>query len=802
MSNPLHYLNNKQYTKTTFSETLKVVIPSLYFEEDNKLKNSEVDIFDQIINTHLNVIDNASIILDISGVSGAIYSGINSSSGIAQFFVKQNNLTDIDSSDFERNILIPLDRSLSDFESSSTFSEFIQDTLLPGIVLNSPTLDFVGGSASANHIYLISNLSWLYFLNVSGASYSPSTFVHDIIVSKLYAGGAVLLSDCMEGLTEHLWKNSSTFSQYSVIPEDFVQSNQDSTTTGTQQLDKLKTLVEILYSPLYLDINDTRVKDAIDDYLVNGYLLTATKLNGPFVKLVKAFSFAFADYSNSVDNLEILNNLSICPDELLPYLSDVIGWKLFGSEPERWRLQLANAVDVYRATGTKKSIQFAVDAVLGQDVFNVSSQVSELWESYIPFLIYYSLATESTMLKSFNTWNRSIAQNFGITAYSTSSMDDNIKLCVDQIIYEIVQVYRTAFLFNGKPFPIGSVDFVFNYRGRDFLIPPFEEYPYYLQTTISNEMIDTIADKLVCYGVPQTFAIQVSDYIRYNIYQRTDDTALKSGWLFFTSGSTYAPNWNSTIQDISNNRVEYLSLWNGKSSHFKVLLDASSFDFNKTSLEADSRETIRIVGQAAKEFSPADAIPDIIARLAEEDTYNNSQLVDFKYLSYPTKDAHLLYTSGAGLSRYGASALVMNTYKRGLNSQPTFNRENADSIIDSLTSPSSTTGNLPRRAHRRRNLKNLLPTTELFYTYDGFNTPVHWIDFNPGNQFYMPLGFIPSSLKYTPVPDHNNIPAVYSICENLNSSSVYNGVATSSTYPLQGWTPLYEDWININRNSW
>jgi len=489
MFNKARLTTQNSYSKANFDEAIKFVVPSLYFEEDNSKGVKEIDVFDQIINSQLNLIGSVSSVVYVSSLVGTAFSGLNTPEGMSQFFVKQNNLTDIDANDFERKILIPLDKSFRSFDSSGEFSDFINETLLPGIKVNQPTLDFLNGeSASANHTYLINNLSWLYFLNLSSTSitYNPSSLIHDILIDKIFTGGSVAINDAMRILTTYIWKNyesNSTFQNLKLIPSDFRPpsfTQNDAYTSGTQQLDKLLTLVDILYSPLYIDQADVRVRDAIQDYITNQHTLTTKVNTGPFIKLIKAFSFAFADYNNSVDKIGILNDLDLCPDELLPELARIIGWRLFGSEPDRWRLQLANAVDVYRKVGTKKSIQFAVDSVLGQDVFDVSSNISELWESYVPNLIYYALATESTLLENFDTWTQDIANNFKIGSYNISSMDENVRLCVDQIIYELCLEYRSKFLLNGKGFPIGSVNFVFNYRGRTIGIPLLPKCSGYL----------------------------------------------------------------------------------------------------------------------------------------------------------------------------------------------------------------------------------------------------------------------------------------------------------------------------------
>ena len=799
MSNTLNSKNNNLFFKSNYDKALKYIVPSIYFEQDESLSTKEIDIIDQVINSHLNVIQNFSSILQISAPSATVFSGINQPSGIAQFFVKQNNLTDIDINDFERKILVPLDYSFRDFNTSAELSEFLTDVLLPGIRTNNPSLDFLeGGSVSSNHIYLINNLSWMYFLNPSSTSltYNPSAFVHDLIVANLYQGGTIQLNDGIKGLTTHVWKNYETCTSWqplNLLPSQFVPpsllESTDDYTTGDSQLQKLLTLIDIAYSPLYLDIQDTRVKDAIDNFIQFGYTLDSKTNVGPFIKLLKAFSFAFADYSNKVDKIQILNDLDECPDELLPQLAKLIGWRLFGSEPDRWRLQLANAVNIYKYSGTKKSIQFAVDAVLGQDVLDVSSLITELWESYIPHLIYYALATESSVLQDYSTWTRTVANNLGISTYNATSFDDNIRLCVDQIIYQLAQQHNELFIFDGEPFQLENSDFIFNYRGRDFKVPPFEEYPYYTDIRVTDDLIDSIVDKLVCFSVREDFAIEVGEYIRKNCINTTDFIQVNNAWLFFTTSATYAPNWNSIIKDLSNTKAQYLALWNGKSSHYNLLVSATDFDFYKTSLESDSGEAFNIISQAAKDFSPAHSIPDLVATLQEEDSYLTESNNTYPYLRIDKAETTQFSVSSAAQSSFGASAIYYPSYKRGLTvtSLSTFSRGDVDELNDIYVNSTSPVAFIPRRSHRRRNFRNILPK-DGYYSRTGFNNPSPFKNYQTNGNVFFPLGLVPSSLQYVPIPDYNNIPSVYSYCENLNSSNVFNGVTTSNTYPLRGTT--------------
>lgn len=795
MSNIVQFIDNRQFHKRNYEKAIEFILPKLYYESDYSANEKDLDIVDQIINTHLQVIGNISSVIPISAIPGTVYSSINTASGISQFFIKQNNLTNIDINEFEKKILIPLGKSFRDFESVDDFSNYLSGTLLPGITLNNPSLDFLnGGNVSSNHNYLITNLSWLYFLNFASGTYDPSSYVLDLLVNKTYVGDPILLNDGIKGLTEYIWKtyeNTPAWESLRLLPSDYRPpsfTTDDQYTSGTQQLDKLKTLIDVVYSPLYIDNSDVRVRDAITIYLSTRDLLNEKVLTGPFIKLIKALSFAFADYSDSVDKLETLYDIDKCPAEYLPLMANLIGWELFGSDPERWRLQIVNAVNVYKRAGTRQSLQYAIDAVFSQDVFDIDSKIFELWESYVPHLIYYALATESEHLINFDTWTIEKSRNLNIPRRSTSSMDENIRLCTDRIIYELAMEFSSSFILSGQPFPLNDPNFKFYYRGSLNNIPPFEEYPYYVDTHVSYNMVSAIADKLVCFGVPKSFAFEVAGYIRDNCLEATDDIRNDNTWLMFTSGVQYPSNWNSVISEISNNKIQYLPLWNGKSSHFKVIFEANQFDFTKNSLEVDSKFALQIASRITREFSPAHSIPIVTADINASDVATVSS-VDLQLVTLDKVDNPMLSsTSSISLSRYALSAAFTGRYKRQIaSSLPEFKRGDIDSMIDPLMANQSVSI-IPRRNHRRRDLRFTLPKHG-FYTRTGFNMPVTF-EVSTNTSSFFPLGYNPLTNDYVAVSDVHSLPNLYRYCEKPTSVNSYFGFPVSSMFPCRGWRGL------------
>ena len=61
---------------------------------------------------------------------------------------------------------------------------------------------------------------------------------------------------------------------------------------------------------------------------------------------------------------------------------------------------------------------------------------------------------------------------------------------------------------------------------------------------------------------------------------------------------------------------------------------------------------------------------------------------------------------------------------------------------------------------------------------------------------YLPLGYIPSTIKFTAVDSYTSLPAVYAKCENFESTNSYNGVPTSSTFPCRGQKLGYDEYSN------
>jgi len=480
MGNRKYTQSPRNYSKTNYVELVESITPELYKTKDLELSGTELNPVSDLINRHVQLADNIANIISISGVEGTQTENLGNISGISQYFVKQNELTKINPFLFETKILLPLSASLSNFDTSGEFNAYLSGTLLPQIVPasqtkpgalqeNITTLSALTSNADASsvHNHLVDALGWFYFLNTSadgGLTYSPSSYVLESL-NSLYFGKTLGTLEGIKGLTEYVWKNNETCSFGSYIPTSFVSGAADAVldasdgvlatyTSGTQKLDSLKTLVEVVYSPLYIDQQDFTVKDAFDSYIDAATELNDLVSKGPHRKFTNMLGYQFADISDEVENLDRLYDIEGIPDDQLQYIAQLVGFKLRGSSPAKWRHQLRLAIDLYKKSGTIESIQTAINALILDSVFDLSGQIQELWESYLPFLIWYSLGTESPLFRNLETWTPGKAFDGGVYHYSSSSLEENLKLVTDSILLDAYKEYPDNFLFHGQKWPV------------------------------------------------------------------------------------------------------------------------------------------------------------------------------------------------------------------------------------------------------------------------------------------------------------------------------------------------------------
>jgi len=244
-----------------------------------------------------------------------------------------------------------------------------------------------------------------------------------------------------------------------------------------QKLQQLNTLNDIIYSPLFIDQQDYKVKEAFDDYINSELLLNNKTSKGPFRKFCNMLGYFFGDINNDVEKISTIYDIDNIDDDKLQYLANHIGFNLRGFSPSKWRQQLRNAVDIYKKSGTLASIQAAVDTLITNSIFDLSGKVVELHESYLPYLIWYTLATESPLLKNLQIWTASKAAEYGIKEHDQDNLESSIKLVVDAILLDLYKKCSNHFIFKGIEMPVCRFYEIDNFGATTSLYTVFNE-PY------------------------------------------------------------------------------------------------------------------------------------------------------------------------------------------------------------------------------------------------------------------------------------------------------------------------------------
>lgn len=780
MSNILEFGGNtKRFFKRNYSDVLEIITPKFYIQDDIDTSGLQVSPLDQVINSHILLANNFSSIFHVSSTS---YSDdVKSLEQAAQYFIKQNGIGSITPFNFESKIMFLMGDSFANYGSSALFSEFLTETYLPTTIINQPTEMFGFGFAGQAHDHLINNTSWLYFLNKpynSNLVLQPSSIVHDLLVTKTYAGEDIVLSDAIKGVTKYIWHNygvCSLFSSLDLIPSPYLSGTSEFT-SGTQALDNLLTLIDIVYSPLQSDNKDTRVKEAFEDFISTEVFLSDRESAGAFKKFLNAISYSIYDINDEVEGLNLFYNIETCPEKFLPYMADLIGWELIGHNPDKWRSQLRNATAIYKAKGTKKALQIAVNTLFGDDIYDLSGSVEELYESYIPNILYYALNTAAPTFDSFSTWTPHVAQSLGVLDYSNRDMDTNVRFAVDYIIKDTVTKFPEAFFVGNKQFNLSDSKFIFYYRDRIFNIPPWESEKFYKYCHITEKLLSFLEDKLICFGVNRGFAELAIEFIRENSVLGGTVLATKNNWLFFTTENKFPPNKNDLLSNFEKEKTKYMPMWNSKSSHFNLSLLASSFTFSKFNFDSGSTKGLNSILRVVNLFSPAHSIPLIDLNLSSDDFAK--YLTNTCITSYAKQDD--LPSTSSVFGGYFSSGTNMSFLGRN------FSRGSVDNLGDAAFSTSTAVGTLSRTSFRRRNYKNIIPK-DGWFDRTGLNMPNYFATSAYRNYLTsIPLGYIPSSNSFEHIDDFQSLPAVYGQCENLDSSTTYNGVATSSTFPARG----------------
>ena len=90
-----HNPTPRNFYKTNFVELVELITPEIYQQKDLELSGVELNPISDIINRHVQLGNDISEVISISGVDYTQTSSLGNISGISQYFVKQNELTKI-----------------------------------------------------------------------------------------------------------------------------------------------------------------------------------------------------------------------------------------------------------------------------------------------------------------------------------------------------------------------------------------------------------------------------------------------------------------------------------------------------------------------------------------------------------------------------------------------------------------------------------------------------------------------------------------------------------------------------------
>lgn len=840
----------QNYFKRNYKDALENIIPSIYFSTKVETSGMEVSQIDSIINSHINFCVNQPSLLNISAVGE--FSSINTVSGISRWFLPENIDKDkLTSLEFEIRVLHKLGlctgkqfgQPCTYFNCSSTdckedisgipynkLLSFFKTKVLPKIVLNSSnladtTVSAFSNTASGTHEYLINSLGWAYFLNTSGSVEDPSGYVASALTTMYISGTNFLMKEGIKGVAYYTWKNWSSLSSIStgLLPSAYY-SGTGEYVSGTQGLDRLNTLIDVIYSDQIATRDDDYLSVAFDNYIENGFLLDNLERTGPFSKFIEGVAYLLFDINNESQKIQSLYDLDKCPDNLLKYVAELIGWDLKGSNPRGWRRQLRYAVKLYKQKGTKEGLYNAITTVLPGTSLEMSS-ISEFYESYIPFLMYYLINTDSSLFDSFASWSPSKASLYTSGEYSYSDMDHNIRLALDHVMLRATKKFNNLFYVRNFKFNTNDPNFVFNYRGRTFPIPPWEEIKFYRSCDVTSDLLAFFKDELICLGVSPVHATNFFNYVLKNTVNNSYLPTYSNSFLFFTSGLNTAPNETYILDNMEVDKYNFLSMWNSKSSTFNVSVSSGTFDtqfFNSSIFtKNDFFQSLSIVD----DFSPAKAIPRTHVDLLHTD-YMRATVYTCPSTRFWMQDITVSGFQGASMAsgmdilsisgaRGADSHFTLDNSGRAANDHtnlPVFPREFVDSPLDfsqmegSAVSAAPTTSNVFRTNMRRRNFSNNLEKGG-WYNRTGYNMPTYYnlssgSDSDP--EFYI-QGFVNEQYVFNPVINFKNLFEVsawpfdtdlWSNCYTADSTLTYDNIPVSSTFNVRGSSALSADSCN------
>lgn len=559
-----------------------------------------------------------------------------------------------------------------------------------------------------------------------------------------------------------------------------------------------RALVDILI--FQHDEGSTLLDDALDLFISSDTLYTNVESAGPFYRFLKAMSWSFYDINALVEQLSELVDIEQCPKEFFHYLAKIVGWKLISNDLDAWRSQLRQAIYIYKSKGTRSSFENALKLIFPDKSFDPTSRITELWESYLPKLLYYIIKTESPHI---DEWSKEDSRDFDIP-FSDTNPDWNARYLVDFILARLEEKLP-GYLSNHSDFEFG--DDKFEYRGsRENVVPQWEEERYYDTLTVIPEILPLVSFYLSGVKSRKGLDVPVSavhsllgylDSSRYSeILQGTNNR-----WKFFTSSVAYPHNYDELVTKADSSKLHLLDYWSGKASTVSLELSTGDFDFSVEQLASNSKYAIDAISTILKDFKPFHVIVELLLYDDITDCYVAEDVLLSWNIMYCIEDINYL-GADAGYATSGfAMSLGTGTLPRGTdNKMPDPTVGNSSLYTTTITEPRYSI----RRRDREFGIKNCS-----FYKRDGFSMPVGWdflsVSSAANNQTYpvsatgfLPKGFNPSSGEFFPTSS-----IIYS--PDLLVTDTVSGIPVSAFYPVRDLTGTpdvdvthYETRSNLN----
>ena len=634
----------QEHFKANYIEVIKRILPDYYEETEYNLFGEEEDLQYRVLGSILYLANNVSSLIGRPTTYNLQVSAFSGNEAFVPYFVPFNNLTDVSPTTYEKYILRPFGKTFASFTNKEQFSDFLLTSALPHTQVNyvsdyfasgfsstvDPNITTVSGVSNA----LIANLGWAYFQNTSGTivdgnSVGVSSFLYSSIMENVYYGKRLKTSDGVKNLFKWMYSNtkggdaawSEVATKFLPVPFNNPSSiynpvNGESGNfyaSGGQLVSALDTLVDVWVNED--DPNSLYFRDIVNASLL-GLDVTRMENVGPMSKMLKALAYGFYDVQTSVRDIQYLLDIEECPEEFLQYLGRYLGWTFFTDDPDKWRDQLRQAIFLYKAKGTRQAIAQAVNMVIPSSVYNPVAPVSglqELWESYVPNLLYYAIKTETSLgqdkeqylsfRKEFDGALASSGYNFRVTNYDPHDQDNNVRFVVDAVLQLLNEIYGYMDI-GGIPYKKTAFWVAQANRGKDpgyqarstkLTIPPWEETRFYQNCALGPNMdnfIRSVSSVLsrefaqAGCGMAVSAANSVAKYISSSVSIKDEDGMNEPGWganntfKFMTSSLQLPFNYEQVIRSGDLESMSIFDYWNSKSSEVHSKFHASSIDFS------------------------------------------------------------------------------------------------------------------------------------------------------------------------------------------------------------------------------